>query len=123
VRLNFHLPQAMHCSDIALGEVKISIVFSEDVWDHQTIEYNGNLTRQTGNSRLFGYTIAFCFDVLPEAVKRIEEPAEWRKSISLHNMAVIQEVNESRSDQKAEKELKNFHVQFRFECLKVKTFF
>ncbi len=83
VRLKLHLPEAMHGCNVSLCEVKIFVIRSKNVGDHQAVELNRYRCFQSGNVEVGEYFLVATFFVLPEAFKRIQEFTEGRQSFFL----------------------------------------
>ena len=77
MRLKLHLPQAVTCSYVALSQIQVFIVLSNDVGDEQTIIPDDNLCFEPGQVQGFVRDF-FGFSILPESPERVQEFTQWR---------------------------------------------
>src|SRR5690606_12389960 len=76
--LEFHLPEPVHGGDISLGQIEVIVILRKDMWNQKAVVDDGNRSFKAGDAELFFALVAGGLDVLPEAVKRIQELAQRR---------------------------------------------
>ena len=94
--------------DISLREKEVVFIFCKYVRHHQTVEHNLDFCCQARNIKV-GDLVVFGFDILPESMKRIEKPAQWRHRLIVDHPAIIQEVDQRQRNSQAEQKFENAH--------------
>src|SRR5690349_11696951 len=99
----------MHGGDVTLGEIKVVVIFREDMRDEQAVVFNRDRGLETGNDQLFFALVSGGFHVLPEAVKGIEKLTQRRNGNASDRPAAVHEKNQENRYDQAGKKLRKFH--------------